>query len=200
MNLASDKAKATDTEASSTRSTSILRSAVLVFGTFGYKKTSVDDLAAAAGLSKQGLYLHFPSKNAIFSAAIELYLEEGLAHIRAILNDDDVPLKDRIIEAMDAWFGRHIVTFTYKPLDVITAGNTLSPVGTEAYKTAFQSALTKAIARERRQGNIKLGISPAELAKVLFLFGLSWREDGQSRNEFRKNVELMATACFPPAQ
>ncbi len=41
------------------RRESILQAAVGVFLRYGYKKTSMDDLARAAGLSRQGLYLHF---------------------------------------------------------------------------------------------------------------------------------------------
>ena len=48
-----------------------LDSAIGVFARFGFKKTSVDDLAQAAELSKQGLYLNFASKEEIYLAAMQ---------------------------------------------------------------------------------------------------------------------------------
>jgi len=56
----------------------ILNAAIPVFGKSGFKKTSIEDLADAAAISKQGLYLHFSSKEEIFQAAMQKYLEDGL--------------------------------------------------------------------------------------------------------------------------
>jgi AcrR family transcriptional regulator len=47
----------------------ILNAAIPVFGKSGFKKTSIEDLADAADISKQGLYLHFSSKEEIFQTA-----------------------------------------------------------------------------------------------------------------------------------
>src|SRR5262245_29785734 len=48
------------------RQEAIFAAAIAIFLRFGFKKTSMDDLARAAGLSRQGLYLHFASKDALF--------------------------------------------------------------------------------------------------------------------------------------
>ena len=55
------------TEISAARHESLLQAAFGVFLRYGYKKTSMDDLARAAGLSRQGLYLHFANKDALFN-------------------------------------------------------------------------------------------------------------------------------------
>jgi AcrR family transcriptional regulator len=52
------------------------------FWKFGFKKTSVDDLAAAAGISKQGLYLHFSSKEEVFLAGLQKYLDDCLSRVQ----------------------------------------------------------------------------------------------------------------------
>jgi hypothetical protein len=49
--------------------------------------------------------------------------------------------------AMDAWFGRHLVTFTPRWFDVIEAGEHLSGSQIEEFKVAFKEKLAKAIAR-----------------------------------------------------
>ena len=48
----------------------ILNAAIPVFGKSGFKKTSIKDLADAADISKQGLYLHFSSKEEILPCDI----------------------------------------------------------------------------------------------------------------------------------
>ena len=53
-----------------TKDQTILRAVIPVFGRLGFRKAAMDDLAEAAGLSKQGLYLHFASKEEIFVAAM----------------------------------------------------------------------------------------------------------------------------------
>jgi AcrR family transcriptional regulator len=172
----------------------VLDSAIGVFGRFGFKKTSVDDLAKAAGLSKQGLYLHFASKEEIFLAAIQKYLEDGLRRVREELARPDVSLADRLEGAMNAWFGRHLATFAPQSFDVIEAGDRLSPDGIDKHKSAFRAELAKAIANSREFKKTNM-CTPQEIAQVLFQFGLTWKEEQPSRTEFMKKVALCIRAC-----
>lgn len=177
------------------RRAAILDAAIPVFGRFGFRKTSVDDLAGAARLSKQGLYLHFSGKEELFLAAMQKYLDDGLAQVRRELERPDAPLYRRLLAAMDAWFGRHLVTFSPASFDVIEAGDRLSAERIEACKTAFQALLAKALAESpefRRAGN---ACSPREVAQVLFLCGLSWKEGHASRAGFMKKIGLCIRAC-----
>ena len=47
------------------RRSRLLEAALGVFLRYGYKKTSMDEVARAADLSRQGLYLHFATKGAV---------------------------------------------------------------------------------------------------------------------------------------
>jgi AcrR family transcriptional regulator len=49
----------------------IADAAAPVFLRFGYKKASMEAVAAAAGISRQALYLHFPNKESMFSAVVD---------------------------------------------------------------------------------------------------------------------------------
>lgn len=178
----------------SSRQDDILRAALPVFGRFGFRKTSMEDLAAAAGLSKQGLYLHFASKEDIFVAAMQRYLDDGLDLVDAQLGRDGRSLLDRLCGAMDAWFGRHIETFAPASFDVIETGDRLSAEAIEGYKTAFRTRLAKALSQPGAlpQGN---ACTPRELAEVLFRFGLTWKEGRQSRAAFGRQIRLCVAAC-----
>jgi AcrR family transcriptional regulator len=179
---------------SSTRD-SILAAAIPVFGRFGFKKATVDDLAAAASLSKQGLYLHFSSKEAVFVAAMQKYLDDGLERVREELTRADTPLFKRLMGAMDAWFGRHLATFTPESFDVIGTGDRLSGSRVEEYKAAFQGKIAKSLADSpefKRANNV---CTPKEVSEVLFQCGLTWKEGRPSRADFMKKMSVCIRAA-----
>lgn len=81
----------------------ILAAAVDCFAENGYAATSMDSIAAAAGVSKQTVYHHFGSKNALFEAVIGRVSET----ISRPLLDGQV--RHRGPERTLTVFGRHIL-------------------------------------------------------------------------------------------
>ncbi len=65
----------------------VLEVALAVFARHGFRKTSMEDVARAADISRQGLYLHFRDKEALFRAAIGKMIDDGLAALDAELHD-----------------------------------------------------------------------------------------------------------------
>jgi AcrR family transcriptional regulator len=57
----------------------ILDAAMLVFRRHGFRRSSIEQAAEAAGLTRQALYHHFNSKEALFRAVIERLHEDALA-------------------------------------------------------------------------------------------------------------------------
>jgi TetR/AcrR family acrAB operon transcriptional repressor len=57
----------------------ILDAAMLVFRRHGFRRSSIEQAADAAGLTRQALYHHFKSKEALFRAVIERLYENALA-------------------------------------------------------------------------------------------------------------------------
>jgi len=55
----------------------VVQAALTVFAMKGYAATSMDDLCMASGLSKGGLYHHFPTKSAILSSVVDRLAESG---------------------------------------------------------------------------------------------------------------------------
>lgn len=84
------------------RRAAILEAATGVFLRYGFKKTSMDDLARAAGLSRQGLYLHFATKEALFKEALLRLVEAIRASGRAALARGDLDIEARILGAFEA--------------------------------------------------------------------------------------------------
>ena len=62
-----------------------------VFFQFGYRKTSMDDVAAAAKVSRQTLYLQFLNKEQLFRSALEYVTEQMLVLIRRLAGNLEKP-------------------------------------------------------------------------------------------------------------
>jgi AcrR family transcriptional regulator len=58
--------------------TRILDAAMLVFRRHGFRRSSIEQAAEAAGLTRQALYHHFKSKEELFRAVLELLYENSL--------------------------------------------------------------------------------------------------------------------------
>src|ERR1700759_4713665 len=84
------------------RRSALLEAASGVFMRYGFKKTSMDDLARAAGISRQGLYLHFPTKEALFREVVTLKITRLQAAGRAVLERESLSPEERLLGAFEA--------------------------------------------------------------------------------------------------
>ena len=55
----------------------ILAAAENIFARFGFRRASMGQIANEAGLTRQALYHHYPSKEALFSAVVEELHEQA---------------------------------------------------------------------------------------------------------------------------
>ena len=78
------------------RQDTILDAAFGVFAAYGYRRTTIEDIARAAGLSRTAIYLHFRSKEDILRNLTLRYFDECLAAMAVALNapgqDDEMAL------------------------------------------------------------------------------------------------------------
>ncbi len=72
--------------------------AIDLFTTRGFDETSVDDIAAAAGIARRTLFRYYPSKNSLAWGEFD----EHLQGLRALLADtpEDVPLGESLVRAL----------------------------------------------------------------------------------------------------
>src|SRR5882762_6933784 len=89
-------------EATSTRRDQVVQAAIGVFLRYGYARTTMADIAQAAGLSRPTLYLTFPDKEGVFRAVIETMVAAKLATIRAGLTAQS-SLEAKLRFACEAW-------------------------------------------------------------------------------------------------
>ena len=69
------------------RQVAILTAAIKVFLQFGYPQTSMEDVAAAAQVYRQTLYLQFRSKERLFRAALDYVTGQMLISIKDLASN-----------------------------------------------------------------------------------------------------------------
>jgi AcrR family transcriptional regulator len=104
-----------DTPLAEERRAELLDAALGVFARYGYRKASMDEVARAAGLSRQGLYLHFPSKEVLFRAVVAFLLDRALQAAEAALADEAQPVDERLRRAFEAMHGHYMDTVGSTP-------------------------------------------------------------------------------------
>jgi len=75
----------------------ILDAAVAEFRLSGYEATSMDRIAASAGVSKRTVYNHFPSKEALFAQILRRLWERSVDGVDLAYRDDQ-PLRAQLLE------------------------------------------------------------------------------------------------------
>jgi AcrR family transcriptional regulator len=144
----SDAGRPPSTVAETDRRTGVLDSAMVTFARFGYRKTSMEEVARAARISRPGLYFLFSSKETLFRAAVTQALERDIAAVEHLLADTGRPLPERIVEAFDQWAGRYIGPLTRDVAVVIEDNPDLLGEIIETAPRRFEELITEAIAVE----------------------------------------------------
>ncbi|MEV8314757.1 TetR/AcrR family transcriptional regulator [Streptomyces sp. NPDC059900] len=127
----------------------VLDSAMGTFARFGYRKTSMEEVARAARISRPGLYFLFSSKETLFRAAVTRTLERDIAAVEHVLADTGRPLPERLVEAFDQWAGRYIGPLARDVTLVIEDNPGLLGDVVEAAPRRFEELITDAIAAEQ---------------------------------------------------
>jgi AcrR family transcriptional regulator len=74
-----------------------------LFAEHGYAETRLEDIAAAAGVTKQLLYRHFPSKKALHLALLARHRDEILGRLTESMAAPGT-LAERLPRVLDDWF------------------------------------------------------------------------------------------------
>jgi len=82
----------------------ILDAAKRMFVSHGFERTSMDQIAAEAGVSKLTVYSHFGDKEGLFGEAVRAHCEQGMP-TSLFLADPDMPVRERLTAIGNAFFG-----------------------------------------------------------------------------------------------
>ena len=190
---------APEAEPADARQLALLDAAVGVFARYGFRKTSMEEVARAAGVSRQGLYLQFANKEELFRKALEHSLNNQLIAAEAALSRQQESLEQRLIAACDAWSGRFVGSLGADAADLMCASTSLAGATLTHYETRFEQAVTQAIA----ESPLKIfcasaGMCPADLARALHATARGLKQRSASREEFVKGMTVAARMFCTP--
>jgi len=75
-----------------------------LFSQYGYRRTSIDDIAREAEIAKGTVYLSFKSKEEIFRALCESLIERTEAAVK-VARETSGPIDERLVAMLEAKFG-----------------------------------------------------------------------------------------------
>ena len=87
-----------------TKRAAILDAAMKLFSQYGYRRTSIDDIAREAEIAKGTVYLSFKSKEEIFRALCESLIERSESAVK-LARERRAPIDERLVAILEAKFG-----------------------------------------------------------------------------------------------
>lgn len=146
---------------------SLLSVAVAVFTERGYDGTSMEDLSRASGLSKSSLYHHFPSKELLLRAALDLAVEPLFAVTR-----EPAAVEGRAITRLEHVVRREVEVLAerlpYVTLLLRVHGNTATERWALERRRSFDALVAALVAEAAADGDVRRDVDPAVVARLLF--------------------------------
>jgi AcrR family transcriptional regulator len=151
----------------------------------------MDDVARAAGVSRQGLYLLFSNKEELFRRALDHSLSSQLSAALAVLSENNNSLEVRLIAACEEWSGRFVEAFGADAADLMCAGTSLAGETMRHYAARFEQALAAALAASPMDIVCRnLGVCPAQVARALHATARGLKQSCSSRQDFRQAIAV----------
>ncbi|SLN18954.1 TetR/AcrR family transcriptional regulator [Ruegeria meonggei] len=149
------------------RQKAILSSAFQAFAAYGFRKTSMDDIARGAGMSRPAVYLHYKNKEAIVRKLTQLYYEEkALAVAQALEGPGSVP--ETVAKAVHAQ-SEGIAEILASPhgLEMLDTTKSMATEIVEAGEGALTDLYANWLSKEQTNGRVRLVGDPHETAKTI---------------------------------
>ncbi len=152
----------------------ILDATMLVFRRHGFRRSSIEQVAEAAGLTRQALYHHFESKEALFRALIERVHESAIAAEQAAVDATESAggdLADILAAGLTARMTAMIASFDNSPhIDELYSEHLVHARDLyQRYAARYAERLIATITRIARKQGLALphGLSPTEFGRLI---------------------------------
>jgi AcrR family transcriptional regulator len=141
----------------------ILGAAQSLFSRYGFRRTSIDEIASEAGIAKGTVYLYFPNKQAVFRAVAERVAEHVLAGTQAAY-ERETAVAPRVLAMLEAKFVHmfEVVHATPHARELIDTKNGTAADVFERADRRYEELLARALAEADAGG--ELSLARAELS------------------------------------
>jgi TetR/AcrR family transcriptional regulator of autoinduction and epiphytic fitness len=175
----------------------VLAVALEVFGRYGFRKASMEEIARSADISRQGLYSRFANKEALFRAAVRQELDTALGDAAHRLDEQGVGLEQRVVAALDAWLGRYVGTMLAADVGnllrnpAMRLGDMVDPA-IAAFDARLAATIAAAMSENDRR---RLGVTPEEITGALHTAAQGAKYLSNARAESREQFVARMTAA-----
>ncbi|WP_399896637.1 TetR/AcrR family transcriptional regulator [Streptomyces sp. BBFR51] len=179
------------------RSEEIADAAVPVFLRFGLRKTSMDDIAIAAGLSRQGLYLHFKNKQELFHACLQRVVAQTRTAVTQELRRTELPPHDRLLGALTAVHGPAATATSQAVNELLAAASALGEALLQDLERFVVDALAAVLSDEGAPGRTP-GVTAEELAYQLFAVAAGVKHLTVPPEDRPRHIEVAIALALSP--
>src|SRR5580700_11068391 len=179
-------------ESASAKPIAIVLAGLQLFTQYGYRKTSVDDIARAAQVAKRTVYLHFENKAAVFLAILE-YLGDQVRQRCAAAESAGGTAVDRLTGLLDAYFGMAFELFSkseHMP-ELQETFSTLARARIGDLNTEYEDRLTRFLRSLQKTGAIggpPQGLTVEQIVHILVRAADGAKHDPEVQGD-RKGLE-----------
>jgi AcrR family transcriptional regulator len=181
----------------------IVEAATRLFSLYGFKRTSVELLAAEAEVAKPTIYAYFADKEAIFGAVVEAVCDELLASAR-LATTSKGSTADRLAGMLAAKFTRYFELVQASPhaQELIDSQNRLGATLIERADAAYLALLADYI-ESSELDPAQVGLDAIGAARLLLRVASGAAYDATSPANHRRHldeaVRVIAAAMTGPA-
>jgi AcrR family transcriptional regulator len=186
---------------SDARQKNLLDASLAVFLRYGFRKTAMEEVARAAGISRQGLYLHFKTKEDLFRATVRHFLATTLRDARAKLEDETLPLPERLGGAFDAMVGRFVGMLGGDAEDLSAASSALVGNLIAEHEQSFVDLVAKCLRGAGVLAAYKAaGLSAKQLSETLYATARGLKYSARSQGDFAERMAVAIRMLCSPWQ
>jgi AcrR family transcriptional regulator len=182
------------------RRQAILDAALGQFMRYGFRRTSMEDIARETGVSRASLYQHFRNKEEIFRSLAERLHEQTLESVEAALKAEG-RLSDRVRGALEGKLVRFLDVVAESPhgAELVDESGRLCGDLAAATEERFQRLLGDALRDGARDGEIDLqgaGLSAPAAAELLRLAAHGLKPANADSGLFRRRLQRLVDVFF----
>lgn len=185
----------------------ILDGALVVFGRYGYRQTSMESVAEEVGLSRQALYRHFAAKDALFAAVVASLHENALRAAREAVAAARVAHADAAgviaaqLDARNVFILSRLQGSAHAAELAEENGRRCGAIAVEVGRR-FAGELATTIEEEARGRRLALapGLPASELAEYLIVSVHGLKDAGLPLERFRRDLARLVRLIVAGAE
>ena len=183
----------------------ILEGAMKTFLAYGFSRTTMDDIARAAEMSRPALYLLFKNKTDIYRAIAQMLLDRSAEEAQVVLSAEG-SLGDRLTAMIEACLIAMMQAIAESPhgAEILDMKSSLAGDIAATWRSGLSGSVERAIGEEAKRNGIDLaarGLSAKGMADMLLdgLEGIKMRltDPGEQRKAARGLVRVIELAIKP---